>query len=304
MKILFAPLNVFGSEQIGQRRGMHEVFGKENVVEWDYLHDSELPKGEFDLSWMQLQQNNLSLDILKDLQARVKFMTQFTGDIREVVPREFYQRKEYFDLTYIASKGQIPIYEKVCGKVKYMPIAVDPVEVIPTKQIPLSNSPKIVFIGNNYVGFPQSQERLDLCRVLTEHFPNFGVLGIGWPSSVRGFGACPVKEQGNWYSSAKIVICINNFNDVAGYWSERNLWCLASGTPMLMRRFPDIEEHFPPDTCIYFEDINDCIRKVKETLQNPSEWYEEMTRKARKLVLTKHNWSCRFKQLKEDYEQR
>jgi spore maturation protein CgeB len=307
MKCLFLPLNVPGSEQVGQARGMREVF--DEVVEFDYMNHPEPNIGlinlcatqQFDVAWMQLQDTKIiTPHTLEAIKPHVKLMTQWNGDIREIVPE--YQQKiaPLFDITYLGY-DQIREYSKYCNNVKTMMIAVDPVEIGPL-QSPESDEKEydVVFIGNHYNNqFPASSERLELIKLLKSKF-NVLVLGNGWPDGLSD-GSCPVKDQANWYRKGKVCLSINHFNNVK-YYSERLLWCLGSGTPTILRRTPDLE-FIENEYYLGFDDANECVRQIDLILQYP-ERFKEMGIKAHDEVLNKHNWTQRFNKLKEDYDDR
>lgn len=296
MKILHLPLNVTGSEQYGQARGMREVF--DEVVEFDYLNVNnpnekllEVAKQGFDLCWMQLQETNLiTPETLKAVRPYIKVMTQWMGDIREVVPE--YQQKigKLFDITYLGFDHR-KMYQPHCNDVKLMMIAVDPDEV--TSHIMQEPSHDVVFIGNHYGNqFPESDFRLEMVKLLKNKYKAL-VLGTGWPEGLSD-GVCAVKDQGLNYSKGKICISVNHFNDIK-YYSERLLWCLASGRPTIAKRTPDLEfkEH---DHYLGFDDLNEMTRMIDYALETD---LLQMANNARNEVTTKHNWEERLKCLKE-----
>lgn len=306
-KILHLPLEVFGSEQNGQRKGLYEVFGQENVYSFDYLNyppekvNNKLIEivREFkpDIGFFQLQDTRvITPETLIAIKPYINFMTQWNGDIREVVPLYQQQIGKYFDVTYLGF-DHIAKYLPFCNKVKLMMIAVDPTEVEPT-QAPVMPLFDVTFIGNHYANqFPDSSTRLELIKVLKAKF-NTKVLGNGWPDGIAD-GSCPVKEQSNWYANGRVALSINHFNNVK-YYSERLLWCLGSGVPTVAMRTPDLEfeegKHY-----LGFEDTNECVRQIELILQHP-ERFTMMGTLAQSTVIAQHNWTERYKQLRKDYD--
>lgn len=306
MKCLFLPLNVPGSEQHGQLMGMREVF--DEVVELDYLNVPnpneeliQIATQGFDVAWMQLQDTRvITPQTLAAIKPHIKLMTQWNGDIREIIPE--YQRKiaPLFDITYLGY-DHVKMYKEICQQVETMMIAVDPLEVLGLQgSLPVKKEYDVVFIGNHYDNqFPASSERLELIKLLKSKF-NVLVLGNGWPEGISD-GNCPVKDQAKWYRKGKVCLSINHFNDVK-YYSERLLWCLGSGTPTVVKRTPDLEfienEHY-----LGFDDANECVRQIELALQYPSR-FEIMGQVAQEEVLLEHNWTRRFLNLKEDYDHR
>lgn len=316
MKILHLPLNVAGSEQYGQRSGMKEVFGEENVYEYDYLEEDRqhgverankrlieiVEEFKPDVYWGQHQETStITPETFNTIRPKIKFMSHWSGDIRSVVPNYLQQISPLFDITYIAMKGHIPMYNQFCPDVRYMPIAVSPDEVNPPER-KLDFCPEIVFIGNHYGNmFPDSNERVEVMGVLTRMFPSFGVYGNSWPDSVRSYGSCPLKDQIHYYRQAKVCISMNHFNKVENYYSERLLWCLASGTPCLVKYFPGIENEFR--NIITFKDYNECGALCKKILESPQD-YQEIANRAKEEILQYHSWTNRFQQLKKDIKEK
>lgn len=302
MKCLHLPLNVPGSEQVGQVRGMKDVF--EDVVTFDYLNSNDpnwelmnLATQGFDVCWMQLQETKvITPHTLIAIRPHIKLMTQWNGDIREIVPLYQQEIAKYFDITYLGF-DHIRQYAPYAQKVKTMMIGVDPQEIGPL-QSPDSVKKEydVVFIGNHYENqFPASHERLALIRLLKDKF-NTLVLGGGWPDGISS-GMCPVKDQADWYRKGKVCLSINHFNNIQ-YFSERLLWCLGSGTPTVVKRTPNLEftenEHY-----LGFDDIDECVRQIELIIQYP-ERFETMGQKAHREVIYYHNWTQRFKDLRKD----
>lgn len=307
-KILHGPLQVSGSEQIGQEKGFREVFGDENYKQFDFLRlEGELGKGAMnsslygtiadwkpDILWAQLQDTaSIQPQMLEKIRQDFPnlWLTQWNGDIREVVPVYQSQIGRYFDITYLGFDHQ-KIYTPHAKRVEIMMIAVDPDEVTIEPQ---AKEYDVVFIGNHYDNqFPDTKLRLRLMQVLKEHF-NTLVLGNGWPEGISS-GSCPVKEQGKWYAKGKTCISINHFNNIK-YYSERLLWCLASGTPTIAFKTPELEFE---DGVHYlgFSDVDECVRHVRNVLKEDFD-----TTKAVEEVITNHNWTRRAEQVRRDYEQ-
>jgi len=297
MKLLLLPLNVPGSEQVGQERGARAVF--DDVRVFDYL-DTVRANEQFlsivheykpDVIWAQLQATDIiTTSTLESIRGRVPVMMQWTGDIRETVPEQMSKRAPYFDITYIAMAGQIPMYQRY-GRAEYLPIAIDPEEVLEHHDIPKHD---IVFIGNHYgTLFPSSSERLDLCQNLSKKFKGFAVYGNGWPNTVNTKGSCDLKKQAAYYRNANICISMNHFNGIEQYYSERLLWCLASGTPTLVRHFPGIEKEFVE--YIPFKSTQDAAEKISNLPTVDTE-------RAKQHILANHTWRNRFEKVREDAE--
>jgi hypothetical protein len=118
-KILHLPLNVEGSFQSGQIKGLKEIFGEENYKLFDYLPmEGQLGRGgvnsaliqtiadwQPNIIWAQLQETNTIVDStwseIKSKWPNI-WLTQWNGDIREVIPAYQLSILPYFDINYLA----------------------------------------------------------------------------------------------------------------------------------------------------------------------------------------------------------
>lgn len=314
MKILHLPLNVAGSEQVGQQRGFNEVF--ETYEGYDYLAVAGLYGNEEanrrlletvsshqpDIIWAQLQETNvLTPDTWATIRAEYPntWLTTWSGDARTYVPPYLYSILPHFDIFYNAT-DQEKLYEGVCRRYEFMPIAVDPYEVTTFKEV--SGVPDIIFIGNHYGvdAFPNSRNRYDTMVELTREFGDrFGVYGTGWPEGVgiNLLGGVPIKDQGSYYKAAKVVISMDHFNDMK-YWSERRLWALASSTPVAMEIDPTYPEYFEDLDIIHFNEST-ATWAVKTIME---QYEDRKSKKNQDYILTKHTWTQRAQQIRKDYE--
>lgn len=313
MKILHLPLNVPGSEQIGQARGFAEIF---DYDVFDYLsltgqfgnHQvnemllAKVADMQPDIIWAQLQETNI---LTPETFATIRqnwphiWLTTWSGDARVTVPPYLASVLPHFDIFYNCTDQQT-LYEPYCRRYEFMPIAVDPYEV--QTYLPMSNVPEIVFIGNHYGmdAFPNSRSRYELMKLLSMQYGNrFGVYGAGWPhGEVNLLNVCAVKEQGSIYNQAKVVVSMDHFNDMC-YWSERRLWALASETPVVIESHPKIEDYFYDDVeCLIFNDHGKAITSIEEALQSGKDYINH----AKKKILREHTWTSRAQQVLDDYK--
>lgn len=328
MTILHLPLNVPGSEQLGQRKGFTQVFDK--YSEFDYLKkagelgnegtnrlliewvDSIKP----DIIWAQLQNTDtITTETWKIIREKHPdmWLTTWNGDARSEPLPYLIQYLNYFDIYYSAT-DQFDLYKPYCKRMEFMPIAVDPTEVTTFKEV--QGVPDIVFIGNHYGdSFPNSAARYQLMAALTREFGNsFGVYGSGWPSGeVNLLGPVALKDQGSYYHAAKVVISMDHFKDM-NYMSERRLWALASGTFTYIEKHPGIEQYFESGVhCGYFETAEELIAKIRkhqlllEELPKDHWAHQEtplLESNAVKVVLNNHTWTQRAERVRSDYESR
>lgn len=317
MKLLHLPLNVPGSEQIGQEKGFRNVFEECRVFDYLTLQgingkgstNQELCAlvNEFkpDIIWAQLQETDV---ITPETWQTIRrdfpkiWLTCWSGDARTYVPTGMQQWLRYFDVFY-NDTDQWHLYEPHCKRYEFMPIAVDPDEVTDFSH-PTPYEREIIFIGNNYgETFTNGKFRADLMHHLSVVFGDkFGVIGTGWDSGqVTVLGSCPVKHQGAYYNKAQVCISVDHIQDIL-HWSERLIWCLGSGTPTVVQYQPEIERWFKDDnTCLYFKTPEECVEKINYLLHN-KQYAQSIGARGKREVLTNHIWSKRAQQVKDDYD--
>lgn len=313
MKLLHLPLNVPGSEQVGQERGFREVF--DTVLTYDYLKEqgdggknaanekliATIKEFQPDILWAQLQETDCitpkTWETIRN-EFPSLWMTTWSGDARTYVPTGMQQWLPNFDIFY-NDTDQKELYQPHCKRYEFMPIAVDPIEATDYSH-PTPNIPEAIFIGNNYNDvFTNGGYRKELMMALTREFGNkFGVFGTGWDQSeVNVLGSCPVKHQGAYYHKAKVVISVDHIKGIL-HWSERLVWALASGTPVIMETQPEVRRYFA-DRVKYFNNINQAVHHINTILDKPYRCEDNV-----KFILERHTWTQRAKTVLEDYERR
>ena len=308
MKIIHLPLNVQGSEQLGQEAGFRQIF--DEYVQFDYLKaEEEVGKAvandllldlvfeeEPDLMWYQRQETDtITPETLKKLRKDIPWMTTWSGDARSYVPAALEAVLPYFDIFY-NDTDQSEMYKGIANRYEFMPIAVDPHEAHKFDK-PTPYEREIIFIGNNYnETFSNGPFRIKLMTALTQEFGDrFGIIGNGWdPLQVNAIGSCDVKDQGAYYKKAKVVISVDHIEGIL-HWSERLPWALASGTPIVMQRQPGIEKYFDLD---FFDTIAEAIELCRAYIFQPRQHIQENV----SLFMKDHTWAVRAKKIKDDHE--
>lgn len=326
MKILHLPLNVPGSEQVGQERGFREVFGDENYRQFDYLVlEGQLGKNGVNdalkatiadfrpnIIWAQLQETDAILpetwEHIRQSQPDV-WLTCWSGDARDYVPAGMQQWLKHFDIFY-NDTDQIDLYGPYCNRYEFMPIAVDPIEGTDYSH-PTPKVPEVVFIGNDYgQNFSNGPFRKQLMMALTREFGDrFGVFGTGWDQSqVNVLGSCPVKHQGAYYHKARVVVSVDHIKGIL-HWSERLIWAMMSGSAVVMEDQRGLEKHssiHPFVETFSQGSLDGAVAAVHKLLTLYSELSgEEIPQAAAKdAALRWHTWKQRAEQVKKDYEVR
>lgn len=227
---------------------------------------------EFSPEVVFTQSSAIPADKLKEIKDKSKaFIIQWTGDCREELLSEVLAYKGICDLTLLAAGiAQKELYEKALGHpVSYLQHGVEQSQFIPVKTDLVDK--KVVFIGNAYSQFPGGVERNDLCAILSKKFPNFEVWGNGFNlPEYRNPNSIPYLETFNLYNNSYIGISANIFNDKEGYFSNRPLDIMASGSCCLMRHVPNIEKIFKNlEHCVIYKTPEEAISEIEFLMDNP-----------------------------------
>ena len=180
--------------------------------------------------------NIISADAIKRARSKVKkncLFTNWSGDVRNVAAPEIVSVDKAVDYTLISSTGQLDLYKNAgCKNLKYWQIGYDPKVMYPKFNTQFKYD--LVFAGNAYPfdTFADARKRHDILLALKTHFKDrFGIFGSGYAprfGHTRGLSPNEVCEV---YNNSVCVLSISNYNDVAHYFSDRLLGCLASGRP-------------------------------------------------------------------------
>jgi len=263
MKILYLPIN---TNEIIQT-GMYDAFTnlKINFEVFDFfkmylnrvtvsnIRSALIEKAlKFlpDYIHMQLQFTNIiDANTVKSIKKHIPhvIISNWTGDIRNYVPREFVEISNVVDYSLISSVGQIELYKGAgCKNIKYWQIGYNPKIHFPKYK----NSFEfyVSFIAAHYKtteNFPGTQIRLEAAYKLREKFgTKFGLFGPNYPPGLKSSGFIRQSQVNDIYNNSACVLSINNFNNVNYYFSDRLLHCLASGRPTISYYFPGINDYF------------------------------------------------------------
>lgn len=312
-KILLLPLN-YDHPQRGMDHAFTSLFGASWVKTFDYLpmrcagtSDEMVNKAFFDTAlewkpdwiWMHLQDTGViaasAIDGVKKALPK-SVITHWTGDLRPQVSDYLSSICKVTDLTLISSTGQIPMFEKAGAKqVRYCQIGLDWEEDVlgTTVWAESFKVPDVIFIGNNYRAFPGSMERERAVGELMKAGIDVGVVGGGWAGGFPVIGTCTVKEQVHVWKKAKVGLSISNIFDVERYYSDRQLISMASGTPIITRTFPGIDEEFSEEETLRYEAAHQLPPLVKHLLADDA-LRARIGARGRQKVISEHTWFHRI----------
>lgn len=254
LKVLYLPIGlqtgtVDAWEQIGVKlevydfHGMWERTRSKGTVAHEFL--AKVKKFQPQLIHMQLQFTGLIdasvLEEARKLSPGV-VITNWTGDVRVGAQSHFTNVASALDYSLISSTGQLDTYKQAgCHNVRYWQIGYDPKTSFPMHKETFKYD--VSFLGNNYGGtFPDGALRVGIADSLRSTFgAKFGLFGSGYhpPAPIID----PSQANGV-YNDSVCALSISNFNNVSHYFSDRLLYCLASGRPTISWYFPGFESYF------------------------------------------------------------
>lgn len=317
-RVLMATLNV-SHPQRGMLDGLEKVFGKGNVRDFDFMairkcsDKDEIANEAFieavssfrpDWVWMQVQDSG----VLKDWavhKAREKVpsavFTHWTGDLRPSVSPYMASFCRATNITFASSVGQLPLF-RIAGatRAEYCQIGLDfseDVLGIP-EWTPPFRVPPVVLCGNWYGDlFPGTKDRMEAILALKGAGIDVGVVGSGWPQGIPCVGSSHVKQQSAVWRRTKVALNSNHFNDVEGYYSDRQLIAMASGTPLVCRYIPGLEREFKNwKHCIWYRSQDELVTYVRKLLLD-APLRAKIGAAGREEVIKHHTWEARFSQI-------
>lgn len=134
-----------------------------------------------------------------------------------------------------------------------------------------------VFAGGFYPSaqFPATKERVNTLSYLCKNFNHIKIFGSGWERFFKlpVFGGYVNLPQINdIYNSSKIVLNINHYNNIEHYWSIRMIEGMASGSMMLTRYVPGLENYFKNfEDLVWFYSLSDCVYLLEYFIKNNEE---------------------------------
>lgn len=316
-RVFMATIN-FDHFQAGMVHAFQGIFGKENVHHYDYLQrlketnwQLELVQGEFldqavsfkpDWAFLQLQTTDIikarSISKLREMLPRC-VVSHWMGDIRATIDDYLASVCRTTHMTLTSSKGYLPMYLEVgAPEAHYLQIGLDWEASVAEQPswTPPFNVPEAVFVGNCYTPpFPGWQEREGAVRTLKAAGVDIGVIGDGWGvNGIKALGRCSVEQQIHIWKRAKVCVSVNHFPDVAGYYSDRHLTALLSGTPVVCRYIPRLEEEFENGKhLLWYHTEEELVAHVKTLLADEG-LRKRLGAAGRAEAISNHTWFSRI----------
>lgn len=308
MKVLAAPIN-YDHRQEGQ---LHALRHLGEVVEFDFIaldrtgQDASekfvaaVAEHQPDWCWLQLQDTDIikadAIASARTISPETVFVT-WTGDIRHEVSKYQTSICRVADLTLTSAGGHLPMFIAAGARdARYLQIGLDWHEDVlgEPEWVPPFRVPDVVFCGQHYghTFDKGSAERVGALCALRAANIDVAVVGGFWPNNLKVVGACTVKQQLHVYRRAKVALSVSHFNDVERYHSDRFLIALASGTPVVAKRFPGW--HWDFRDCALFYDNHDQLVSLVEQLLADEELRRQLGARGRAEAIARHTWTSRM----------
>lgn len=196
--------------------------------------------------------------------------TNWSGDICKNVVQYFVDISKIVNYSFLSNTGQIPLYIDAGGQnIRYWQIGYNPDKFKPLHKQQFKY--QVAFTANCYPDsqYPDAKLRKDIAIILRKKFGNkAGLFGRNYPSGLNVGWIAPSKLN-DVYNDSVCVLSVSNFNDVEDYFSDRLLYCIASGRPTIVYRFPGLEKYFDDNKDIMVaHNINEIISHINKLNQN------------------------------------
>lgn len=228
-------------------------------------------------------------DIIKIKTATKCKWTTWTGDVRYAPMQYLMDLKEVTDQYYFPFSGELlRTYSRLLGKTCVY--IYEPFQDWRYKTPKQMTEGRISFVGNVYETLPGGTERIEISKYIGKHCSELVCYGSGFDWSIKN---CDVPDL---YNDSYLVIADNNWNDIEGYFTPRNLGAMAAGSCCLMRTFPGIEEHFENwKHCVYYRHKYELLDIITFLKVNP-EVRNRIAIKGHELATTKYSMNNFVKQ--------
>lgn len=303
--------------QRGMIHAFTSLFGSENVLHYDYLARvretfsrdqvnqeliEEAVRFKPQWAWLQLQNTEVvTADTIQSLKRVLPncVVSHWSGDVRSTVGAYFASICASTHLTLAANVGQLGLYMEAGAKeATYLAHGLDWQEDVlglPEWEPPF-RVPDAIFVGNNYGdSLPGARERQAAIRALVVAGIDAGIVGDGWgETGLPVAGHCLVKQQHHVWRRAKVAICVNHFPNLEGYHGDRVIVAMASGVPVVCRRFPLLDQEFKEGThLLAYEEEAELLSHVRSLLADGGA-RKRIGNAGRAQVLLNHTWISRI----------
>jgi spore maturation protein CgeB len=290
-KVLFAPLNYGDIRQTGVEDAFRQTGAELQTFDYFYHYgksnnDAKPVREKLlgivmgfkpDLVHLQIQHTDIidgkTVQKIKSILPNTKIVN-WTGDVRNYIPKTYRDIARYADYNLISSTGQLDMFRNSISKdVQYWQIGYNPKLYFPALKRPQRFKYDVSFIGNDNAkeGYPGRHDRGLACKLLRKAFGRrFGLFGSNWPRTFKSRGSLNQKRLAEIYHQSYCVLSVSHYNNLSHYFSDRLLMCLACGRPTISLKYPKWESYFANNCDLVIADsVEDIESKVRYLLNNP-----------------------------------
>jgi hypothetical protein len=307
LKVLYLPLG----DQPGTEDGFRNVGAELEVCHfwkiWEQTKNKAAIENDFLTRVRRFQPNliHMQLQFTGVVEAHTLHMaraacptavlTNWSGDCRTSAIGDYTKVAGAVDFSLISSTGQLDMYRAAgCKNITYWQIGYDPKSNFPMNLSEFQYD--AVFLGNNYGHtFPDGHIRSGAVTFLTNAMGGkFKAFGTGYGGGIQ---PVPFKQMNEVYNKTLCPISISNFNNVSHYFSDRLLYCLASGRPTISWYFPGCESYFVEGSEIFYARSNQDILDIVNYCKANPDIAKQVGINGHKRVLKEHTFTSRIIEL-------
>ena len=266
-KLLYIPLDYHLHSENGVFDSILNGFKTEfNTLIFKTLEESI----RFNPDYVFMHGNVISLEDCNTLKSLTGAMfTIWVGDVRYAPLPEAMNMIGVADLYLFPFNGkQLEYFSRILDTpCEYIFEVFDDRQVREVKEMTVG---RVVFVGNVYDHFPGGEERISLANFIGKYVPELELYG-SFPYSANSKGNIDFSQVPDLYNTSYLTIAHNNRNDIDGYFTHRNLIALASGSCVLMKHFPGIEQFFTNwEHCVFYKTNYELLDIIEFLKREPS----------------------------------
>lgn len=223
-----------------------------------------------DIVFMQFQQEGIITEETASELAKIAFVINFSGDVRQQLPSWYIKIGKHIQLSTFTNMVDVDKCRVAGVNADYLEIGVD-ISIFKSRPEIKKQSPSIVAHFNHYENmFPLSGYRMEIVERMKKEFgQSFGIFG-NFPNSDGNFNHSQIEESMN-YNRALLFLNVSHFN-FNRYASDRMLRGLASGCMALSHNFTGIElDYNVGEHLDVFNDLDELVEKCNYYLANTTQ---------------------------------
>lgn len=256
MKVLLIPL---GWDKPNEHKDLLEAFNVSHAAVL-YEHIGQAHHFQPEVIFYQGGLSESDCKLIKD-STNAKWIT-WTGDTRYAPLQHLQEAKEFTDIFLLPIRGYyLEVHAHLLGKpCKYIWEYFPTYRLREPKEL---NEGKVSFVGNVYNCVPGGESRTELAEFLNSHVNGYELYGSAQEQ-------IPVDQVPDLYQNSYIVIAENNWHDLEGYFTPRNLQAMSASC-CVMKWFPGIEQHFNNWVdCVYYRNKYELLDVITYLKLNPN----------------------------------